>query len=531
MTDGKLHYSDRPTLFAQAERVEFDLLVIGGGITGAGIARDAALRGLSVLLVEARDFGSGTSSRSTKLIHGGLRYLAQGQIGLVREVANERTALQRIAPHLAEPSRFVIPARGMFDIAKLKAGLIAFEGLASVAKADRHQTWSLENLNEQEPLFKNNGLTRALVYTEYLTDDARLTLANIRSACAAGATVMNYAEVSSLIIEEGKAIGVEVQGTLPHEQLGARFRARKVVNATGPWVDSIRTLEDEGSSSNLQLTEGIHLVIGRDRLPISHTFILPTEDKRTIFVVPKGEFVYFGTTDVFYPQADYWPEVTTNDVTYLCDIVAKFFSIPKLTAADIVSVWSGLRPLIAEEGKKPSEISRKDEVWTGPAGVISIAGGKLTAYRKMAERVVTQVQAELSKRTSDCQTAQQPLVGGDQSVDVVLQHESLKALEPARAKSLAQRYGSEAPLVAKLGGDVAAEVTHAVKAEGALRLEDYWMRRSSRALFDTRSGLPILDEAAQTMGSLLGWSNSRQAEEVAACRTINEQMRVTLKSI
>src|SRR5450432_1280127 len=384
------------TLLAEGS---FDVLVIGGGITGAGVARDAAMRGLSVALVEARDFASGTSSRSSKMIHGGLRYMAQGDLALVHEAASERKAVERIAPHLTRQTPFVIPAKTAAALAKLRAGLWAFEKLGGVPKDRRHEVWSQRDLLDREPAVDARDLFGAVVYPEYLTEDARMTLANVRSASAKGAQVVSYAPVRGLIVEDGRAVGLTIgDGLSDVDADRARVRGRVIVNAAGPWVDLLRRLEDGAAEVELQLTKGVHLVVAHERLPVSRTVIMPAADRRSVFAVPKGDFTYIGTTDTFYPTSDYWPRIEAADVDYLLAAAAARFSTPALGHRDVVAAWSGLRPLVAQAGKSASEISRKDEVWTGPAGVLAIAGGKLTAYRKMAERVVDMAQEALGQR-------------------------------------------------------------------------------------------------------------------------------------
>ena len=518
MTAGDLDLRDRDRLFDQAGGESFDVAVIGGGITGAGVARDAAMRGLKVILIEARDFASGTSSRSSKMIHGGLRYLAQGDLALVREAASERKVVEAIAPHLARETPFVIPARSAGAIARLRAAMWTFEKLGGVPKRRRHQLWSKSDLEKAEPALETTGLAGAVVYPEYLTDDARLTLANVRSAAAHGARVLNYAQAESLAVEGGRAVGVEVVDTSSEApERRTRLRARLVVNAAGPWVDEVRALESSAASARLELTRGIHLVVPHARLPISRTIIMTAADRRGVFAVPKGPMSYIGTTDIFYPQPEAWPSITSEDVAYLLATAAATFRIAPIGVDDITSAWSGVRPLVAQVGKSASEISRRDELWTGPAGMLSIAGGKLTAYRQMAERVVDEVEKALGRKPTPCLTAKASLVGGD--VDPAAARRSLIAegMGEAAADRLVELYGDEAQALAAAGADVAAEASHAVVAEGALRLEDYWVRRSARAWFDPDAGLAALAPAAAAMGALLGWSQARASAEIERC--------------
>jgi len=526
MTDTALDARLRPATFAKLEERVFDLVVIGGGITGAGIARDAAMRGLSVALIEARDYASGTSSRSSKMIHGGLRYLAQGDVALVREAASERQVVRRIAPHLTRMSHFLIPTTSMAMAAKLRTGLWTFEKLGSVPDAERHEVIGVRELKQREPLMRTEGFNGAILYPEFLTDDARLVLANARAAQAAGAVVINHAEAVRLIVEGGKVAGLLARSTLAGEDLGARVRARLVVNAAGAWVDRVRALEAGEDSGRLSLSRGIHLVLPRERLPVNATLIIRASDKRSIFAVPRGAFTYIGTTDVFHADADYWPAPARSDVDYLLRATEAALDIAPIADDEIVALWSGIRPLIAQPGKKANEVSRKDEIWTSPAGLVSIAGGKLSAYRAMAERVVDMAVERLGTKTHPCFTAEVALPGGGQVMPLVM--EGLDTLCPVAAERLAGLYGDEAAAIVQAGGGGAAEAERAVTHEGAATLEDYWVRRSARAWFDHRAGLDALAPAADAMGALLGWDAAERAAQIAACRELERQSRLVL---
>ncbi|HEY1416216.1 MAG TPA: glycerol-3-phosphate dehydrogenase/oxidase [Caulobacteraceae bacterium] len=516
MDAARLDLRNRDTLFADLSARRFDLAVIGGGITGAGVARDAALRGLSVVLIEAGDFACGTSSRSSKMIHGGLRYLAQGDIALVREAASERKVVQAIAPHLALETPFVIGARSQASIARLRAGLWTFEKLGGVPKSRAHQLWSHADMATHEPAMKAEDLAGAVVYPEYLTNDARLTLANVLSAAAAGATIANYARVERFIIEGDRAVATEVADQVAGgEGRTARVSASVIVNAAGPWVDAVRALESSDAPPRLALSRGIHLVVRHDRAPARNTWIIPAGGGRSIFVVPKGLSTYIGTTDNFHHHADVWPPVTAEDADYLLAAASARLTGPPLTHGDIHAAWSGVRPLVNEPGKRASEISRRDEVWTGPAGVISIAGGKLTAYRRMAQRVTDKVETSLDRKPSLCRTAREPLPGGETAPDAIRQGLAQHGVTGMAADRLIGLYGAVAP---GLTDGVAAEATHAVLNEGALHLEDYWVRRSGRAWFDDDGGLAALEPAARAMAPLLGWDETRLKVEIDGCR-------------
>ncbi len=530
MPNDQLDLRDRAASFASLEAETFDILVIGGGITGAGIARDAAMRGLRVALVEAQDFASGTSSRSSKMIHGGLRYLAQGDVTVVKEAAMERRTLRRIAPHLASTLPMIVPAKSKAGIAKFRTGLWTYEKLGQVSDDEKHEVWSAAELKKEEPHLITNNLAGAIVYPEYLTDDVRLTLANIRSAVAAGAVAVNYAAVKSIIVENGKAIGAEVKETLGSSEQGARVKARVVVNAAGPWVDAIRKLEQPDVKSRLQLTKGIHVVFSRERLKTNRTVVLTTPDKRSIFSCPHGDCAYLGTTDTFYPETDYWPKITREDIDYLIDTANNAFDFGPLNYRDVTAMWSGLRPLLSQEGKAPSEISRKDEILTGVAGILSVAGGKLTAYRLMAERLVSACEKQLGRKPSLCETAEQLLPGGDFEGGFDAKQAEIQAqgVSASEAERIVRFYGGEAGHILAAGGDIAAEAERAVTHEGALTLEDYWNRRSGRARFDPDAGMDALKPAAAKMAELLGWSDSDKEKQITHCQDIHKAKMMAL---
>lgn len=529
MPSDKIDFRNRSALFKTLEETTYDLLIIGAGITGCGIARDAAMRGMKVALVDAQDIASGTSSRSSKLIHGGMRYMAAGQLTVVKEAAVERKTLRRIAPHLAQETQMLIPAPSKGSILKLKAAMLAYEKLGEVEKENRHHVWDLETLQHNEPELITDHLVGAVVYPEYVTDDAHLTLANARSAKAAGADILTYAPVTEILTENEKAVGAIIGDA--RGNLGARVNAKQIINAAGPWLDAVRKLEDDTAPALLQLTKGIHVTLRRDRLPINHTVILQASDKRSNFVVPRGEYVYFGTTDTFYPDADYWPEIIHEDIDYLLDSGAKMFRSAPFTDDDIVSLWSGVRPLLAQRGKKPSEISRKNEILKSPAGIISIAGGKLTSYRSMAERIVDECAKTLGLQVPASSTADLPLPGGDfdgnlSPIETTLASNGLTA---SQAKRAARLYGSESTSIFCDGATLQSEINHAITAEGAVTLEDLWVRRTIRARFPETTPLDDLEAIAEPMASLLNWSDDEKQQQLDTCREIHSNERSILQ--
>jgi glycerol-3-phosphate dehydrogenase len=440
----------------------------------------------------------------------------------VREAANERQILRRIAPHLATYSPFLLPVHSLAGLAKFRAAMWAFEKLGRVPEDERHEVWSAEDVAAREPLAATDSVTGAVLYHEFLTDDARLTLANVRSARAAGADVLHYAPVVEVLLDRGRAVGVRCESALDGETLGAEVRGRVVVNAAGPWVDALRALESPDESPRLSLTKGVHLCVPHARLPLERTVLMSASDKRPVFAVPRGAVTYLGTTDTFYPEKRYWPEIDYADMDYLFEAASRSFRSDPLTPGDVMASWTGIRPLVMQEGKKPSEISRRDEVWTGPAGVLSIAGGKLTAYRQMAERVVEDVAGRLGGSPGPEVSDVRPLVGGDVVIESLVRDLAEKVGEAA-ARRLVGLYGSEARIVAEDGGDLEAEVRQAVLREGAVRLEDYWVRRSARAWFDADAGLSTLEPASLEMARWLDWDDGKRSAEVEACRRRHDE--------
>ena len=361
-----------------------------------------------------------------------------------------------------------------------------------------------------------------MVYPEFLTDDSRLTVATVRSAIESGATVATYLRATD--IRREKAFLVSAASTLPGDDSETTIRARAVVNAAGPWVDEVCGLEAP-QPPRLALSRGVHLVFNHADVPVRNTVVRRTPDARRIFAVPLGQYTYIGTTDDYHPESEYWPPVTDQDVSYLLSSTRKAMPEANLSADRIVSVWSGIRPLVGDgSGRASKELSRKDEVWTAPSGLLTVGGGKLSAYRAMAERIVDSVIENHGLTAKPCSTADNPLPGGGRVVNA----SELEEMGDIQSERLARLYGAEAVDVvtsAARGGLVSAEVEQAVLKEGALRLEDYWARRSSRAWFDEGAGLPVLDEAANRMADLLGWDDSRKALEVENCRQIDGASR------
>ena len=518
----------RTVTLARLEEQVFDVVVIGGGITGAGVARDAALRGLTVAVIESDDFAVGTSSRSSKLIHGGLRYLAMGDVALVRETALERKAVLAMAPHLAEPCWMVVPARSRMSLMKFRAGITAYEKLGAVAKVDLHRNWGIEELTNFEPHLDRTRHPWACAYREYLTDDSRLVLATLRSAVAAGAVVANRLEAVGLLRDGDRVTGVRARCALDGSE--PEIRGRVVVNAAGPWADRVAALEVQREESRLHLSKGVHIVLPASLLPVRNLVVMNTADRRSIFAIPRGDTVYLGTTDTTYVGDRWrWPEIDDADVRYLLEPVSRYFDLPRtLEPEDVVAAWAGLRPLVAEVGKAAKEMSRKDEVWIGPGGMLTVAGGKLTGFRKMAEDIVETVGERLGE-TLKAPPGPLPLPGGDFDGDIARLASALSGVDNlgrACAERLARLYGSEAAAVLELGAEpvvpggavVFGEIDWAVEVEAAQTLEDLVYRRTRAAWHSPVERDAMLMPAAARMGALLSWDAEEQERQVIQVR-------------
>ncbi|MBT8204150.1 MAG: glycerol-3-phosphate dehydrogenase/oxidase [Eudoraea sp.] len=500
---------DRKEIRDKLSQHTFDVLVIGGGITGAGIALDAASRGLRVALVEKGDFASGTSSKSTKLIHGGLRYLKQFDFWLVKEVGSERAIVHKLAPHLVIPDKMLLPLieNGSYGKWLTSVGLKVYDILAQVDGDDKRKMLEKKEALKLEPLLPKKILKGAGYYAEYRTDDARLTLENIKTSLSFGATALNYAEVTEFIYHEDKVAGVEVLDHVNGEVF--TIKSKYVISAAGPWVDALRSVNHSLKGKRLQLTKGVHLVFPHKKLPVKQSVYFDVPDGRMIFAIPRGKITYVGTTDTVYLEDK--DQVRTNlaDAIYLIAAVNNMFPDINLEMEDIESSWAGLRPLIHEEGKSASELSRKDEIFTSETGLISIAGGKLTGYRKMAERVVNllarKIREEEGTELPECNTASIPLCGSDfkkfkqvkKYIAEVLQSIAGDGLTEYHAYHLVTNYGKQTETILEQYRRMKekdpevrmalAELDFGIAYECILTPLDFFVRRTGRLYFDIQS--------------------------------------------
>jgi glycerol-3-phosphate dehydrogenase len=522
---------------------EFDLLVVGGGINGCGIARDAAMRGLRVALVEMQDFAFGTSSRSSKLVHGGLRYLEQYEFGLVFEAVSERRVLMDIAPHLVHPLGFLFPVyKGSRQpLWLLNAGMWLYDGLSLFRSPKIHRTLDRRQVEQVEPTLRAEDLQGAPLYYDCSTDDARLTLENAIDAARLGAVVSSHCKVVRfLTAESGELCGAVVED----DETGAtvEVRALAVVNATGPWTDRTMALSASSEArAQLRPTKGVHIVVDRARLPVQHAVVcFHPEDGRVLFAVPWGDRTYVGTTDTDDPVDPSQVHATAADVDYLLEAANAYFPSQLLTTDDVLSTWAGLRPLMRPsgevEGGQESSVSREHQILVAHDGLITIAGGKLTTYRRMSaevvDTVVKRLKGRLSGRLRAAPTGKQPLPGGvgwphDDEISGLLAAVSAAAggLPDDVVAHLVEVYGVRAAQVAALvreepasaqrlvdgRPEIVAQIDWAVREEMAAEVADFLVRRSQLFYRDAEQGLGAVPVVAARMAGLLGWSEQRRA--------------------
>jgi glycerol-3-phosphate dehydrogenase len=542
----------RAALAEALAKPSFDLLVIGGGINGAGIARDAAMRGLRVALVEQNDFASGTSSKSSKLIHGGLRYLENYEFSLVLEASRERDHLRRhLAPHLVHPMPFVLPVFRGDPVGRLRlsAGLWVYDGLSAFRNIARHRSWGHRTTLRHEPQLRAEGLRGAMHYYDCWTDDARLTLETVQAAMAEGAIVCNHLGVSELLRDGGRLRGARITDRMT----GASFTiaARQVVNATGPWLDRVRQLDEPGVKPVLRLTKGVHIIVPRERVGNRNAIVMRAPcDGRVMFAIPWDDQTLIGTTDTDYDARPDDVAADAADVRYLLDAVNAYFPAGRLGEADVIGAYAGLRPLVAPaatDAESPSETSREEEIFESTSGLLSLGGGKLTTYRRVAAKVVDRVVARLQavdpeRRFGTCRTGDVPLPGaqvddpdrgGFRGFAKRVRASVPPMVDDRLVRHLLHRYGTAAKdLMVQLAGDPQAarpvvpdlpyrqiEVTRAADTEMAATLDDVLRRRVPISFRHADGGVAAASEVGAVMAAALGWDEDETAQAVERYRS------------
>ncbi|BCB03754.1 glycerol-3-phosphate dehydrogenase/oxidase [Bacillus sp. KH172YL63] len=518
-------------------QTQFDLIIIGGGITGAGIALDASKRGMKVALVEMQDFAAGTSSRSTKLVHGGLRYLKQFEVKMVAEVGKEREIVYENGPHVTTPEWMLLPLHkgGSFGSFSTSIGLKVYDYLAGVKKSERRSMLSASETLSKEPLVKKEGLKGGGYYVEYRTDDARLTIEVMKEAVAHGATVLNYTKSQRFLYSDRKVVGIEAEDLVSGETI--EIRGSKIVNAAGPWVDDVRGKDYSTNDKQLRLTKGVHLVIDQSKFPLKQAVYFDTPDGRMVFAIPREGKAYVGTTDTVFEQDKSAPHMTSEDREYILNAIHYMFPEVSVTAEDVESSWAGVRPLIFEKGKDPSEISRKDEIWEAESGLITIAGGKLTGYRKMGETVVDLVSKRLKEENKQkfpsSSTKYMPIsgghVGGSENFQAFIEQKAGEAVQygltEAEGRKLASMYGSNVDQLFKLAhaysgtGDekaipaaLYAQLIYSIQEEMAMSPVDFFIRRTGALFFDREWVEKWKEPVIVTMSKLLKWTEDQEQQ-------------------
>lgn len=528
---------DRVERIATAVDTSYDLIVIGGGITGVGIALDASLRGIKTLLVEKRDFASGTSSKSTKLIHGGLRYLKQLDFRLVRESGLERAVAHRNAPHLVHPEKMLLPivGDGTFNKYSASIAISVYDMLAKVDKVDRKKTLNKRQTLEYEPLLNQEILKSGITYSEYRTDDARLTIEVLKAARRAGAESFNYMKVESFEYD-----GEHINGVKCTDRVGGKliaFRASNIVSAAGPWADKLRLKDGALNNKSLHLTKGVHVVVPKEKLNIHSAVYFDAFDGRMLFAVPRGNVTYIGTSDTNYNKDLDRVLCTAEDIDYLLEKTNHMFEVAHVAKEDVISSWAGLRPLIHEEGKSPSELSRKDEIFVSDRGLVSIAGGKLTGYRKMAKRVVDLVQKRDDKlKKSKCKTKRHKV-----HVDAFDSYSAYTNFYKSLAKKinhpkvseykcwyLTSTYGKNAEIILQTAlsnlklplekAILKSEIEFTINHESTIYPDDYFNRRSGKIYFDVASVQNNFDFIIDEFAAHFQWSDAEKQEQWNKCR-------------
>lgn len=535
---GKFSSYERHDILQQLKDTTFDVFVIGGGITGAGIALDAAARGLKTGLIDMQDFASGTSSRSTKLVHGGLRYLKQLEVKLVSDVGKERAIVYENGPHVTTPEWMLLPfyKKGTFGPLSTNVGLWTYDLLAKVNKKERRKILKPNEAIQIEPLLNKKGLKGAGYYVEYKTDDARLTIEVLKKAIQKGAQAINYTKAVEFNYDtNGKINGIKV-----HDQIDGtvvNVTAKKVINATGPWVDTVRELDQSKEGKTLYLTKGVHLVFPKEALPIRKAIYFDAPDGRMIFAIPRHDKTYVGTTDTPYDGDIDHPTVLEQDRDYLIEAIRFMFPSLDISGEDVESSWAGIRPLIAEKGKDPDEISRKDEIFISKSGLLSMAGGKLTGYRQMAEKavdlVVKQIKEEEGILYSRSETAHIPISGGEVGgpegfktfrKDMVLKGTAFGLKRDVIVK-LINRYGANVDTVFHLlmeklvdakreniAPTVFAELCYAIEYEMVYKPTDFFIRRTGALYFEMDWVKRHKKNVIRYMEKVLNWSKEQTKE-------------------
>ncbi|ARF15388.1 glycerol-3-phosphate dehydrogenase/oxidase [Sporosarcina ureae] len=522
---------ERSSRIQDLRNFSFDVLVVGGGITGAGIALDAAARGFSVALIDMQDFAAGTSSRSTKLIHGGLRYLKQLEVKIVAETGKEREIVFRNSRNITKSRPMLLPIyqNGTYGKYSTSAGLLIYDLLAGVKPVERREMLTKEETVELEPLLKKERLQGGGHYVEYQTDDARLTIEVLKKAAEKGALCLNYMKCEQFNFEKDRIVGA----VLSDQLTGDRFsvEASIVINASGPWVDELQKKISSKHKKRLHITKGAHIVVDRSLFPLQQAIYFDNSDGRMLFAIPRDNKTYIGTTDTFYSDNKQHPTATEDDIHYIINAVREIFPSIHLQRKHVESTWAGIRPLIAQEGKDASEISRRDEVWETVPGLLTIAGGKLTGYRQMAEVVVDRINEQLEKPfIKKCETKNIAVSGSDfiddatlkQFIDLQAERAPQFGLTPQQGARLAAFYGRNSDEIFQFAHAISAEennlpislraeILYGIHREMVTSPSDFFIRRKGDLYFQIDVVESLATQVTDYMAKLLHYTDSEKS--------------------
>ena len=522
---------ERASTIERLSHTEYDLVIVGGGITGAGVARDAASRGMSVALLEQADFSSGTSSRSSKLIHGGIRYLENLEFGLVFEALSERTLLFDLAPHLVHPLRFVLPVYkdsrvGMF---KMGLGMWLYDLLAAFNAPQMHERLNKEETLERLKLLNTDGLVGSYVYSDAYMDDDLLTVETLRNAYAQGADLVSYIKVTKAEFNSHGKVK-SLKAICQETGAGVRVKGKHFVSAVGPWTDIFGKEVLEDWRDRLRPTKGIHFTLHKDRLPLDEAVVMVDDAKnRIVFGIPRHEMIIIGTTDTDYEDNPAHVTSDRDDVDYLLQMCEEYFPGAKVTEEDILASYSGVRPLVKDDSSSEGKTSREHKIWNDPRGITFVAGGKYTTYRHMAEEIVDKAldNFTLEERARFAYPkTMEPLNNKAtrftlfQAEQMIPQWEKETGIASLELERLVGRYGMEVEWFIqryKEGGSeiLELEVEYAIKNTMCFHLSDFYLRRTHLFLAHKDNGHHLLDRVSHRMADLLGWSETQRKEEIA----------------
>ena len=520
-------FKDRKSNIQKLSQNEFDLIIIGGGINGAGVARDAAQRGMKVALVEGSDYASGTSSRSSKLVHGGIRYLENMEFKLVFEALSEREKLFQMAPHLVHPLRFFIPIYkdsrvGMF---KMGLGMWLYDLLSLFRAPQMHERLDAEETLERMSILENKDLVGSYVYSDAYMDDDRLVIETLRSANDYGAVCVNYVQAVGALMVDGKINGVVCEDKLSGKKI--EIKGKTIVSSVGPWTDLLGSKMIPNWKKVLRPTKGVHLTFHKNRLPINDAVVMAVDkENRIVFGIPRHEMIIIGTTDTDYKELPENVVCTKADVEYLIGVINEYFPNAEITERDIVASYAGVRPLVADDSETEGKTSREHTIWKDDSGVIFVAGGKYTTYRLIAEEVVEKVLESLpieEKVKFNNSKSSEPL-NPDVTMDALLQARILvpelvrqTALSESQIQLLVDRFGLEVvPVIKKLAPGVGVweiEAYYAIEQTMCLNLVDFYTRRTPLFLSKHGHGLEFLSSVSQVFANEYSWSPEQVALE------------------